>query len=330
MNRWFFRLFFVAFLSSLAWLAWVVLVPVELPTSTYNITVGPNRSLSQVVHSLKQEGLIKSRLVMVTLARLEGTDRHIKAGLYRFQGSVSMWEILQRFAAGRPDEASVTVIEGWTFQQFRALVQSSADLTHSTVGWSDAQILTQIGAGEPQAEGLFFPSTYYFTPGDSDLNLYRRAYQTMQHHLTEVWATRSAGLPVSTPYQLLTLASLVEKETARAEDRDLVAAVFVNRLKKGMRLQTDPSVIYGMGSLYQGRIGKADLKRDTPYNTYTRAGLTPTPISLAGDAALRAAAHPAASDVLYFVARGDGGSYFSQTLQQHNGAVRKFILKKGG
>jgi UPF0755 protein len=329
MKNWFSRLLLIVLLLSSSWLVWVVWVPVVLPSSPYNITVGPNRTLSQVVRSLQQEGIVRSRGVMVALARIQGTDRHIKAGLYRFNGTASMWDILQRFADGRPDEASVTVIEGWTFTQFRQIVDASPDVQHATQGMSNAQILEQIGVNAPAAEGLFFPSTYYFTPGSSDIDLYKRAYATMQHRLMLAWQARSAGLPLSSPYQLLTLASLIEKETARESDRPMVSAVFVNRLKKGMRLQTDPSVIYGMGEHYDGHIGKADLKRDTPYNTYTRDGLTPTPIALPGDAALLAAAHPAASDVLYFVASGEGGSYFSQTLEQHNGAVRKFILKKG-
>jgi len=319
----------VAVLTALVWFSWVVFVPVEPPTSPYAITVGPSRTLSQVAHSLKQEGVIRSRDVMVLLARLQGTDRRIKAGLYRFQGPISLWEILQRFAAGNPDEASITVVEGWTFHQFRVAVDQSPDVQHDSTGLDDATLLAHIGASEPQAEGLFFPSTYYFTPGSSDIDLYRRAYATMQHKLLEAWQARANGLPITSPYQLLTLASLVEKETARAADRTLIAAVFVNRLNKNMRLQTDPSVIYGMGDAYRGNISKADLRRDTPYNTYTRNGLTPTPIALPGAASLLAAAHPAASDVLYFVARGDGGSYFSQTLDEHNDAVRKFILKKG-
>ncbi|WP_215782728.1 endolytic transglycosylase MltG [Paludibacterium sp. B53371] len=327
--KWLTRLVLAAFLLAVVWLSWVVFVPIEPPATPYTITVGPSRTLSQVATSLKQEGVVRSRGVMVLLARLQGTDRRIKAGQYRFNGSISLWGILQRFAEGNPDEASATVVEGWTFRQFRNLLDQHPDVTHDTAGLSDGEILARIGASEPHPEGLFFPSTYYFTPGSSDLDIYRRAYVTMQRKLAEAWQGRNSTLPVSSPYQLLTLASLVEKETARPQDRTMIAAVFVNRLNKSMRLQTDPAVIYGMGDAYHGNITKADLRRDTPYNTYTRNGLTPTPIALPGSAALAAAAHPAASDVLYFVARGDGSSYFSQTLDQHNDAVRKYILKKG-
>ncbi|WP_028535218.1 endolytic transglycosylase MltG [Paludibacterium yongneupense] len=322
------RILALAVVAAVAWLIWVVAVPVELPRTPYGITVGPNRTLGQVSRSLEDEGVIRNRRVMIVLARLGGYDRRLKAGLYRFNGPASLWDILQRFAQGRPDEASVTVIEGWTFRQLRAQLDQNPDLQHVTAGWSDAQILSEIGATETQAEGLFFPSTYYFNPESTDLALYQRAYRTMREHVDAAWQQRVAGDGLKSPYELLILASLIEKETSRDEDRPLVAAVFRNRLKSGMRLQTDPSVIYGMGEAYRGKIGKADLRRDTPYNTYTRSGLTPTPISLPGKASLQAAARPALSDVLYFVASGDGRSQFSATLQQHNSAVRKFILKK--
>jgi UPF0755 protein len=329
MKKWLTRGLALALLLFMGWLSWVVFVPVSLPESPYNFTVGPNRTLSQVARRLKQDGAIRSRVVLVALARVQGTDRRIKAGLYRFDGAISMWSLLQRFSLGGPDEDSMTVVEGSTFHQFRVQLDQNADIRHDTAGLSDLDVLQRIGADVPNPEGMFFPSTYYFTPGTSDLDILGRAYQTMQHKLTLAWEGRSVDLPLTSPYQLLTLASLIEKETAREQDRSMVAAVFVNRLKKKMRLQTDPSVIYGMGSRYTGRIGKADLRRDTPYNTYTRDGLTPTPIALPGQASLAAAAHPALSDALYFVARGDGSSYFSATLDEHNDAVRKFILKKG-
>jgi len=316
--------------AGVLWLAWVVAVPVPLPQSPYNVIVGPNRTLHQVAYMLERDGMIRNRWVMVALARIGGTDRKIKAGLYEISSPVAMWQLLKRFAEGNPDQASVTVIEGWSFRQFRAAVDREPDLKHDSRGLSEESLLTAIGATEPRAEGLFFPSTYFFVPGSSDLDLYRRAYRTMQQQLNSAWAQRSANLPYSQPYELLTMASLVEKETSQDADRPNVAAVFTNRLNIGMRLQTDPSVIYGMGSAYRGNISRADLRRDTPYNTYTRSGLTPTPISLPGRAALEAAAHPADTRALYFVARGDGSSQFSETLDQHNAAVRKYILKKGG
>lgn len=324
----FFRFLMALVAAALLWLGWVVVVPVTVPHAPYKLTVGPNRTLNQVAHELEKEGVIRNRQVMVLLARLSGADRKIKAGLYLFNDSVSMLDVLKRLAEGHPDEASLTIIEGWTFHQFRQAVDKSPDLQHLARGWSDAQVMQELGVTADHPEGLFFPSTYLFTAGSSDIELYRRAYRTMQTQLDEAWAGRRGDLPYKTPYELLTMASLIEKETAREADRPMVAAVFVNRLVSGMRLQTDPAVIYGMGRSYRGNISKSDLRRDTPYNTYTRGGLTPTPISLPGKASLDAAAHPADSRALYFVARGDGSSHFSETLDQHNQAVRKYILKK--
>ncbi|OHX12949.1 endolytic transglycosylase MltG [Chromobacterium sphagni] len=316
-------------LCAAGWLGWAALLPVKLPDAGYKLLVGPNRTMKQIAHTLEQDGAIRNRQLMVALARLSGSDRKIKAGLYRFQGSQNMLDVLQRLVQGHPDEASLTAIEGWTFRQLRQALDRNPDVRHDAQKLGDAALMQRLGMPGASPEGLFFPSTYLFTPGMSDLDIYHQAFEVMQQQLNAAWAARKADLPYSTPYELLTMASLIEKETSSDADRAMVASVFVNRLKKGMRLQTDPSVIYGMGERYRGNIGKADLRRDTPYNTYTRAGLTPTPIALPGKAALYAAAQPDDSDALYFVARGDGSSQFSSTLEQHNQAVRKYILKKG-
>lgn len=329
MLKFLFRTAVVVLIAVVAWFAWVVAWPVALPSTPYNLTVGPNRTMGQVARSLERAGVIRQRLVLVGIARVIGVERHLKPGLYTFNKPTAMWEILQRLAQGKPDLSSVTVVEGATFRQFRKLVDQAEDLQHTSTSWSDAQLLAALGASEPHPEGLFFPSTYFYPPGSSDIELYQHAYRTMQQQLNAAWGQRLPELPYQTPYELLTMASIVEKETAHSGDRGLVAAVFANRLKLGMRLQTDPSVIYGMGDEFAGNISKNDLRRDTPYNTYTRNGLTPTPIALPGQAALLAAARPAASPALYFVARGDGSSQFSETLEQHNAAVRKYILKKG-
>lgn len=329
MLNFFFRTAVLLLIAIALWFAWIVAWPVDLPSKPYNLTVGPNRTMGQLARSLEREGIIRERTVMVALARAIGVERHLKPGLYALNKPTAMWEILQRLAQGKPDLSSVTVVEGATFRQFRKQVDQAEDVQHTTTGLTDVQLLAAIGVSEPHSEGLFFPSTYFYPPGSSDIDVYRHAYRTMQQELTAAWNKRTAELPYQTPYELLTMASLVEKETARAGDRTLVAAVFANRLKVGMRLQTDPSVIYGMGDEYAGNISKNDLRRDTPYNTYTRNGLPPTPIALPGHASLLAAAHPAQSRALYFVARGDGSSQFSETLEQHNEAVRKYILKKG-
>jgi len=212
--------------------------------------------------------------------------------------------------------------------RMRAEIDADPSLKHDTAGMTDAQLLAAIGAQEKDlsnAEGLFFPDTYLFDKGSSDIDVYRRAYRLMQQQLARVWIERAPGLPYQTPYEALTMASLVEKETGRAADRPLVAAVFANRLRIGMPLQTDPSVIYGLGDAYTGRLRRRDLQTDTPYNTYMRRGLPPTPIALAGAASLEAATKPAPTGALYFVSRGDGTSVFSDTLGDHNKAVDKYI-----
>ncbi|MBM2884992.1 endolytic transglycosylase MltG [Chromobacterium amazonense] len=316
-------------LCAIGWLGWTALMPVSLPDAGYRLLVGPNRTMKQIARTLGEDGAVRSPQLLVALARLSGSDRKIKAGLYRFQGPQSLLDVLQRLREGRPDEASLTTIEGWTFRQFRQAIDRSPDLSHDAQKLSDAELMSKLGLPGADPEGLFFPSTYLFTPGASDMDLYRLSFEKMQQQLAAAWESRKPNLPYRTPYEMLIMASLIEKETANELDRPMVASVFVNRLKLGMRLQTDPSVIYGMGDRYQGNIGKADLRRDTPYNTYTRAGLTPTPISLPSRAALYAAAQPAESTALYFVARGDGSSQFSSTLEEHNQAVRKYILKKG-
>lgn len=316
-------------ICALAWLGWLAWAPLAMPEGGYKLLVGPNRTLAQIARTLEDDGAIRNRQMLVALARLSGADRKVKAGLYRFEGKQSLSDVLARLVQGHPDEASLTAIEGWTFRQLRQAIDRNPDLEHKTRDMSEDALMAELGLTGVKPEGMFFPSTYLFSPGSSDIDLYRQALATMQQQLDAAWAARKPDLPYQTPYEMLIMASLIEKETGHESDRSMVASVFVNRLRQGMRLQTDPSVIYGMGSRYQGNIAKADLRRDTPYNTYTRAGLTPTPISLPGKAALYAAAQPADSNALYFVARGDGSSEFSATLDQHNQAVRKYILKKG-
>lgn len=328
MKQWAVRITFLSLVLLLAVLSWFILVPVQL-AKPYTMKVGAQRTLAQLAQYLADEQVIRNRLVMIALARLMGIDRKIKAGVYRFSDSLTMLDILKRLAEGRPDEVSLTVIEGWTFRQLRQALQKIPEMRHTTENWSDAHFLSALGVPQASMEGLVFPSTYFFVPESTDLMLLRRAYLVMQQKLAASWQSRDRGLPYRTPYEMLIVASLIEKETAQAQDRPLVAAVFVNRLKKGMRLQTDPAVIYGLGDNYQGTLRKIDLQRDTPFNTYTRLGLPPTPIALPSEASLLAAAHPAKSKVLYFVAAGQGRSYFSETLNEHNQAVREYLLKKG-
>lgn len=304
--------------------------PLPLGAASLDVTIKPRSSVKSVAQQLKRGGVPVEPFGFVAMTRILGLSSQLKSGNYEFKTGVTPYEVLQKIARGDVNEYVATVIEGWTFRRMRAELDANPDLVHATAGMSDADLLRAIGAPDNairhgSAEGLFFPDTYLFDKGTDDLNIYRRAYRLMQTRLDEAWAARVPGLPYKTPYEALTIASIVEKETGHAADRAFVAAVFANRLRIGMPLQTDSSVIYGLGDAYDGRLRKRDLQTDTPYNTYTRRGLPPTPIALPGAAALQAAVSPAATSALYFVAKGDGTSVFSDTLGDHNKAVDKYI-----
>ncbi len=325
--KWLFALFVLA----LAVWAALLFAP-KSHEQSYRMRVEKGQGISTVSRKLADDGIVYNRHVLLATAYLIGTHNQLHSGSYRLPKRVSAWQILQRLRDGRPDTITVRITEGMRFAQMRAIINDTADIRHDTRGWSDEKLLREIDAAplSSNPEGLFFPDSYEVDAESSDLQIYRLAYRTMQNRLQAAWDERQSGLPYKNPYELLIMASLIEKETGHEADRRHVAAVFVNRLAIGMRLQTDPTVIYGMGSRYQGRIRKADLQRDTPYNTYTRAGLTPTPIALPGRAALEAAAHPSGAKYLYFVSKMDGSglSQFSHNLDEHNAAVRKYILKK--
>jgi len=304
--------------------AFYALQPLPLPAEPFSFSLKKGTSLKGMARQMHEAGLIQSEWKFEWLGRILGRAGRIKFGSYQLDDAVSPLELLNIVTEGRVSQAQISIIEGTTFKQLRSLLDADSDLRHDSAAMTEAEILQRVGASETHAEGLFFPDTYYFASGASDLTILKRAYQTMQQHLQESWQQRSPGLPLQTPYQALILASIVEKETGRASDRDMIAGVFINRLRRGMRLQTDPAVIYGMGDKFDGNLRKRDLLTDTPYNTYTRTGLPPTPIALPGLAALQATLHPAKTDALYFVARGDGSSVFSKSLAQHNRAVNKY------
>ena len=301
-------------------------------THSQRLRIERGSGIGSVSRTLAANDAIYSRWVFVAAAYLTSTHKQLLPGNYRLQPRASSWQILHHLKNGRPDTVTVRIIEGMRFAQMRRLINQTADIRHDTASWSDQQLLAAIAsdAAVQHPEGRFFPDSYEIDYDSSDLQIYRLAYRRMQSQLQSAWSDRASDLPYKDSYELLTMASIIEKETAHEEDRANVAAVFVNRLRKGMRLQTDPTVIYGMGSAYNGRIRRADLQRDTPYNTYTRDGLPPTPIALPGEAALQAAAHPSNADYLYFVSRMDntGKSEFSRTLEEHNANVRRYILKR--
>ncbi|MGA9665246.1 MAG: endolytic transglycosylase MltG [Gallionella sp.] len=307
-----------------AGLGYYVTRPLQLPATPFIFDVKQGHSLRGAAREMQQAGLLEYDWPLIWLVRLSGKSTQLKAGNYVLDHPVSLLKLLEIVTKGEVSQRQLSVIEGWTFKQLRESLNSSPDIVHTTLNLTDQEILQRIGAAENHPEGLFFPDTYYFAAGSNDLVIFKRAYQTMQKHLQQAWLTRAPDLPMKTPYEALVLASIVEKETGAPEDRSMIAAVFVNRLRRGMLLQTDPTVIYGLGDSFDGNLRKRDLLKDTSYNTYRRAGLTPTPISLPGVASLQAAMHPAKTDALYFVSRGDGSSQFSSTLTEHNRAVDRY------
>jgi UPF0755 protein len=292
-------------------------LPVE-----FSLTQGS--SLKSAGRQMRQAGVLSDEIIFVWMARLLGKSAHIKAGNYELDKPLTPLQLLDMITEGRNAQSQITIIDGRSFKSLRAELNVNPDISHDSAALTEAEILQRIGAVETYAEGLFFPDTYYFAKGTSDLAILRRAYQTMQKHLQENWATRDADLPLDTPYQALILASIVEKETGQKRDRDMIAGVFINRLRNGMMMQTDPTVIYGLGDKFDGNLRRRDLLADTPFNSYTRKGLPPTPIALPGLEALKATLHPAKTNALYFVSRGDGSSEFSATLAQHNRAVQRY------
>lgn len=298
--------------------------PLPLPAQPMTFSLLQGSSLKAAARQMKQAGMLPNDWMFVWLARGLGRTTQIKAGNYELESAVTPLQLLDMLTRGQVALDQISVIEGWTFNQLRAALSADPELRHDTAAWSETEILQRLGAQDEHAEGMFFPDTYYYAKGASDLDLLRRAYLAMQKHAQENWQTRAPGLPLESPYQALILASIVEKETGNSSDRSMIAGVFINRLRKGMLLQTDPTVIYGLGEQFDGNLRKRDLLTDTPYNTYTRTGLPPTPIALPGLASLQAALHPAQTDALYFVARGDGSSVFSSSLEQHNRAVNRY------
>ncbi len=271
-------------------------------------------------------GIGVGRVEFELLARTLGRAQDIKAGSYEIATALTPMQLLDKLTRGDVTQAEVKFIEGWTFRQVRAVLAASPDLKHDAAKLTDAELLAQLGAREAHPEGLFFPDTYLFSRGASELAVLKRAYAAMQRHLAREWEAREAGALYKSPYDALIMASVIEKETGRAAERDQIAGVLVNRLRIGMLLQVDPSVIYGLGEAFDGNLRKIHLQTDGPYNTYMRAGLPPTPIAMPGLGSLRAALRPAKTPAFYYVARGDGTSQFSRTLEEHNRAVRKYQL----
>lgn len=307
-------------------LGWYATRPIALRGESVDFSVKPGSGLRQAARQVSEQGVELSVERFVILGRLLGRESNIKAGSYEVYTGITPLALLEKLTAGDVTQSSIVLIEGWTFHDVRQAIAENPDLQQDSKSLSDADIMQRIGAPGDLPEGRFFPDTYLFAKGTSDIAVLRRAFQAMQKNLSGVWEARDPSIPLASAYEALILASIVEKETGKATDRALMAGVFTNRLRLGMLLQTDPTVIYGLGSHFDGNLRKRDLVADTPYNSYVRAGLPPTPIAMPGLASLLAATHPAQTEMLYFVSRGDGTSQFSRTLAEHNRAVQKYQL----
>jgi UPF0755 protein len=308
--------------AALAW-QWYR-APLSLPRAPYDFEVRSGATLASVARQLYGDGVLPHPLALVGLARLTRSDRSIKAGSYEIETGITLPRLLAKLTQGDVTQTSLTIVEGTTFAELKRALRDNPQVQKTMLDLPDADLLARLGASERHPEGLFFPDTYFFAAGSTDAAILARAHRALESRLAAAWSRRADDLPLASPYQALILASIVEKETGRPADRGLVASVFVNRLKQNMRLQTDPTVIYGLGERFDGNLRKRDLEADSSYNTYTRDGLPPTPIALPSQASLDAVTRPPQTTYLYFVSRGDGTSVFSSNLADHNRAVNRY------
>jgi UPF0755 protein len=317
--------FLVVAAGGLAAAVWLWLDrPLTLAAPSLELSIESGSTPRQIAQAWVDAGVQTEADWLYAWFRWSGQARRIRAGSYEIHTGITPRGLLDTLVQGRETLQTVRFIEGWTLPQLRQALAAAPHLKPATAGWDEARLMQELGTPGVPAEGRFFPDTYAYARGVSDLTVLRRAHRAMQQKLAEAWAGRAEDTPLKSPDEALILASIVEKETGIAADRGLVAGVFVNRLRIGMPLQTDPTVIYGLGEAFDGNLRKRDLLADGPYNTYTRGGLPPTPIALPGLASLRAAVRPERTKALYFVARGDGSSVFSETLAEHNRAVNRY------
>ena len=304
--------------------AWWLNQSLALNAETVDLSVEPGTSVRAVAQAVSDAGVQVNPALLYWWFRLSGEARQIKAGSYEIERGATPYSLLRKLVRGEESLRAVTLVEGWNFTQVRSALLKAEQLKPDTQGLAADSIMNLLGKPGVHPEGRFFPDTYTYAKGSSDLAVLKRAMRAMDKRLAAAWSQRLPDTPLKTPEQALILASIVEKETGRASDRAMIAGVFVNRLRLGMMLQTDPTVIYGLGEDFDGNLRRRHLQADTPWNTYTRSGLPPTPIAMPGKAALLAAVHPASTKALYFVSRGDGTSQFSASLEEHNRAVNKY------
>lgn len=298
-----------------------------IPEGELVIKVDQGSNLTRIAYQLHRQNIISKPRYMIWYARWTSQASKIHIGEYKLEAGATPLSFLESIAKGEVVQYSITIVEGWTFKQLMAVLNDNEYIEHTLNALSNDQIMLKLGYGGEHPEGRFMPDTYHFPRGIKDQDVLTRAYQSMHKYLATSWEERDVGVPVKSPYEVLILASIVEKETGLASERPAIAGVFSRRLIKRMRLQSDPTVIYGMGDRYKGNIRRRDLKSDNPYNTYRNFGLPPTPIAMPGREAIDAVVKPMEGTALYFVAKGDGSHYFSATLQEHNNAVIKYQLK---
>jgi UPF0755 protein len=322
-------LLFISFTTGWAWMDYrsALYTPI-VKNNPAVIEIVKGDSTTRIAEKLAEQQLKVSPLWFKVIALQKQSAAKLKTGEYEFAAGLTLPEVIDQIAAGKTRQHSITFPEGWSFAEILTAIQNNPYIRHTLNETSPEALRAQLGISESKTEGLFFPDTYFFDKNMSDTSLLKRAYDRMQSVLLEEWSQRSPGLPLNSPYEALILASIIEKETGEDDERTLIAGVMIRRLQSGMPLQTDPTVIYGMGDKYQGNIAEPDLKNPTPYNTYLIKGLPPTPIAMPGRAAIHAALHPDGGKSLYFVAKGDGTHIFSSTLQDHNHAVDLFQKQK--
>lgn len=308
--------------------AWWAMRPLTLAKQTVDISIEPQTTVRGIAQVVADAGVDVEPVLLYGFFRLSGQSRKLRAGSYEISEGESLLDLLRKLSRGEESLKAVALINGWTFHQFRAALAKAPNLNHDSQGLSDAELMTRLGKPGVPPEGRFFPDTYTYGKGASELRVMERALHAMDKQLAAAWAQRDTSIILKSPAEALILASIVEKETGKESDRGMISSVFHNRLRINMPLQTDPTVIYGMGDAFDGNLRRADLLSDHPWNTYTRKGLPPTPIAMPGRNALRATMHPDSSKALYFVARGDGSSVFSETLDAHNAAVNRY--QRGG
>lgn len=302
--------------------------PLAIPQGGYDYVLAPGASLNKVAKDLARAEVLASPKAFVLYARWNGRADAIKAGEYHIEAGTTPVTLLDQLIAGRVVQYALTLVEGWTFKQMMAATEADDRLEHTLAGLNQEETMERLGLAGMHPEGRFFADTYFFPRGTRDIDFLRRANSTMNDYLQSAWAGREQGLPLSSPDEALILASIVEKETGVAGERPRIAGVFVERLRKDMRLETDPTVIYGMGDAFDGNLRRRDLRTDTPYNTYVRKGLPPTPIAIPSAAAIQAVLHPEVDGALFFVAKGDGSHHFSATYEEHQRAVNRYQRRR--